>query len=535
MNLIRKYPLTAASIDLISEQVDSYLAELKMEGKNRRRIRLSMEEVLLKWRDSFGEEAVCTFKTGVRFGRPYIALELPEKPVDPLETEDEFGAWSLHMLGNIGLCPVYTYENGKNILLLKLKKPKRNPLVKLLGCVVLAMAVGFVGRVLFTDAFINAALEKLVNPIYDTFLGVLGSIAGPMVFLAVAWGIYSIGDLSVLGRIGKRMLGRYIGTTTLMTGFAALVSVLMFRLLFAAAGSGGSQLWSILYMLLDIFPDDIISPLLNGNTMQIILMAVMIGAALLVLGKQTKVVASLIEQINYVVQFLVELISNLVPFFIFVVLVQIIWSGSFGVVMQAWKPFIVFFLAAVLLMAARFLWVARINRVSPLLLVRKCAETFIVALATASSTAAFGTVSNCCERKLGVKGSLVSFGLPLGIVFYPPFCAIYFLIINFYMAECYNVPVSLVWMLIAVIISVILAIASPPIPGGTLTCYTVMFTQLGIPAEALAVALALDVLFDFMATALNMVLLELELAQQAKNLNMLDEAVMKRPASAARG
>ena len=534
MNIIQKYPLTAASIDLISEKVDACLSELKMEGKNRLRIRLSMEEVLLKWRDSFGEEAICTFKTGVRFGKPYISLELPEKPMDPLEAEDEFGNWSLRMLGSIGLCPVYTYEKGKNIVLLKLKKPKRNPLVSLLGFVALAMAVGFAGRMLLPEAVINATLENLVNPVYDTFLGILGCVAGPMVFLAVTWGIYSIGDLSVLGRIGKRMLGRYVGTTLLMTGFAALISMLMFRLGFAAFGSGASHLGTVLNMLLDIFPDNIISPLVDGNTMQIILMAIMIGAALLVLGKQTSAVASLIEQINYVVQFLVELISTLVPFFIFIVLVQIIWSGSFNVVIQAWKPFAVFFAAALLLLAARFLRISQLAKISPLALIRKCSETFVIALATASSTAAFGTVTNCCERKLGVKNSLVSFGLPLGIVFYPPFCAIYFLIINFYMAECYGVQVSLIWMLIAVLISTILAIASPPIPGGTLTCYTVMFLQLGIPADALAVALALDVLFDFMATALNMVLLELELTQQAKKLNMLNEAVLKQPASPAR-
>ena len=29
----------------------------------------------------------------------------------------------------------------------------------------------------------------------------------------------------------------------------------------------------------------------------------------------------------------------------------------------------------------------------------------------------------------------------------------------------------------------LLAIAAPPVPGGSLTCYTVLLTQLGIPAE----------------------------------------------------
>lgn len=66
MNTIQKYPLTAASIDAIAELAEQQLSALKMESQNRLRIRLSMEEILLKWRDAFGEDAVCTFRSGVR-------------------------------------------------------------------------------------------------------------------------------------------------------------------------------------------------------------------------------------------------------------------------------------------------------------------------------------------------------------------------------------------------------------------------------------------------------------------------------------
>lgn len=526
-----KYTLTGSSIDEIAEKLDAYLGTLKMDSGNRTRIRLSVEDILLKWRDHFGEETLCRMKTGVRFGRPYLSLEVQGASFDPLREEDEFGDWSKRMLGNIGLVPVYSYENGLNTVTLRLKKPRRNPIIGLIGCICAAILTGILGKFLLPQNVISIALDNVIAPVYDTFLGILGCIAGPMVFLAVAWGIYSIGDLSTLGRIGKRMLTRFIGTALLMTSFAAAASLLLFKLKFSATGTSSSQLWSIFQLILDFFPTDIISPLMNGNTLQIILMAVMVGGALLVLSKQTKAVAALIEQINYIVQYLVELISLLVPFFIFIVLVQIIWSGSYNVVVEAWKPFAAFFLIAALILVFRFVYTGRANKVSPLLLVRKCLETFVVALTTASSTAAFGAASSCCEKKLGIHNNLVSFGIPLGIVFYPAATAIYFLLINFYMAECYAVEISIVWMLIAVFISTILAIASPPIPGGTLTCYTVMFLQLGIPTQALAVTLALDVLFDFIATALNMVLLELELTQQAKKLNMLNQNLLQKASS----
>ena len=86
---------------------------------------------------------------------------------------------------------------------------------------------------------------------------------------------------------------------------------------------------------------------------------------------------------------------------------------------------------------------------------------------------------------------------------------------------------SATWIILAIFTGVILAIASPPIPGGTLTCYTILFMQLGLPEEGLVVALALDVLFDFIATGVNMFCLQMELLIQAKNTGMLNPKKIK--------
>ena len=85
------------------------------------------------------------------------------------------------------------------------------------------------------------------------------------------------------------------------------------------------------------------------------------------------------------------------------------------------------------------------------------------------------------------------------------------------------------WFVLAIFSAVVLSIASPPIPGGTLTCYTIMFSQLGLPEEALVVALALDVLCDFFATGMNMFCLQTELVIQAKGMGMLDETCLHKP------
>lgn len=95
------------------------------------------------------------------------------------------------------------------------------------------------------------------------------------------------------------------------------------------------------------------------------------------------------------------------------------------------------------------------------------------------------------------------------------------------MAENYQTEINLSWMLTAILLSGILAIATPPIPGGGLTCYTVMFLQLGIPEEALALTMTLDLIFDFMATAASQTFLQAELILQADKLELLNRNVLQ--------
>ena len=53
----KEYDLSPYSIDEISEHLDESLEKFGAEWRNRFRIRLSVEEALLRMRDRFGEDA----------------------------------------------------------------------------------------------------------------------------------------------------------------------------------------------------------------------------------------------------------------------------------------------------------------------------------------------------------------------------------------------------------------------------------------------------------------------------------------------
>lgn len=529
VELNKSFALENISIDEISEYTVLFLQELNMEQKNQLRIRLLVEEILLDWQTRFGTSSDCHVFMGKRLGRPILQMKIKGASFNPLEqSADEYGAYRGRLMANMGLAPSFSYENGRNIITFKMKKQKQKPILQLVYAIALGMLVGGFGMLL-PESIRFGILNRFLMPLYDTFFNLLGTIAGPMVFLSVAWGIYGIGDSATFGRIGKRMIVHFLYVFFGICIFATLFAIPFFDLHFSMHSDGASQLDTLFLMILGFVPTDLVSPFMQGNFMQIITLAAGMGSALLILGKQTEIVALAIEQINYVVQFLMEIISRLVPYFIFIVLVQMIWSDTLNMIFSAWKPMLVFGLCIVFLCIGMSGFAALRCGTNVKLLVKKCFPTFLLGMSTASSVATFGTCVSTCERKLGIKSHITSFGVPLGIVMFPPGTAIYFILICIYTAELYAVECSPVWFLLAIFTVGVLAVASPPIPGGTLTCYTIIFAQLGLPAEGLAIALALDVLFDFVATGMNMFCLQLELLIQAKKMGMLNEKILQKP------
>ena len=195
------------------------------------------------------------------------------------------------------------------------------------------------------------------------------------------------------------MILHFIGMTFLLSSLCTLASLPFFELNFVKHSGGTSQLSSLFQMILGFIPSDIVSPFQDGNSMQIIMLGAAIGATLLILGKTTEAVAKAIEQINYIIQFLMELVSNLVPYFIFIILVQMIWSGTLCVVLAAWKPVLVFLAAMLLLGVIMVLGAAIKCKVSPVLILKKGISSFFIGVSTASSVATFGNCSNVCEKK----------------------------------------------------------------------------------------------------------------------------------------
>ena len=522
-------PLDGGGIDTLSQLLSGALEQAGVNRKDTIRLRLAAEEILGLWRSRAERETVCTFRCGTRLGRMYIEITAPGSRIDPDEAAADMAGQLLcaNLLAQAGLSPVYSYQDGINRLALYPARPQKiSPLLQLLLAILSAVAVG--AALLALPDWAGEAAAGVVDPLFSALMGILQTLASPMIFLGVCWGIINIGDVHMLGRIGRTVLLRFLGAIFLLTAATAACLVWLFRPESGTAAMGENAAAQIYSMILGIIPANVITPFLEGNSLQIILMAICAGLVLLVLGEKTSALRALLGQVNTAVQFMMEIVSRYIALFIFVSLLSLMLSDAMSNLGGVVKGLALGIAACVAWPLLYALWASLRLKVSFPLVLRKLLPTYLIALSTASSSAALSSNLETCERRLGISGRIVHFAVPLGQVVFKTGAAVGFLVLAMGLAEFYGVAMPPSWVVTGVLTAALLAIAAPPVPGGSLTCYTVLLTQLGIPAEAIGLAVAGNVILDFFMTSCGISCLQSELMLSANKLGMLDREQLKK-------
>ena len=525
------FHLSEDAVGQISSLTAEALKEGDLEVYDVERLHLAVKQVLLKWLDVLGEGTEGTYRSGKRLGRQYINLSVLGPRVNPFGEDSgdcvlNGGNSVQTLLANIGLTPSYHYVNGENQIALMPKRKKVNPLIYLLCSIFAGVFVGLLCRE-FPYDIRHTISEVIVIPLFNTFIGLLIATALPMMFLSLIWGIYSIGDTATLGNIGKRVIGRYLGRIYFTLVICVLVCIPFFE--YAAGGSAvnGGEFTAIFSMILDIVPSNLISPFVEGNSLQIIFLAVAFGLAMLILNKKIPMIVQFVGQANNIIQLIMEWITALLPIIIFISILQLMLTDMLSDMSGLVKLFVIILLCVGANLVLMIMSVSIRRKISPVVLVKKLFPSFLVALTTASSAATFSTNMECCEKKLGIQHKLVNFGVPLGTAFSRPGHAAIFFCVCLFMADTYGVPITFSWIFAAILTCGLLALAVPPVPGGGIACYSILFLQLGIPVEALGIAVVLEIVLDFLSTSLNMVAVPIDMIHVAGKLDLVDEKVMR--------
>ena len=527
MRKIVTMKLDNEGIDTAAERLVSFAPSDGVTRKNVLRTRIFLEEVMARYQQEFGEDAEVLFEenTGIRYLRVAVKIKGPE--FDPFSNErgDESDSELIivKMLDMEGIAPAWTYRNGYNILSVSFLK-KRSTISRLVFALILSVVLGTLFHIIPGQAGLVLA-QKVFQPIYNSFNGIISFIAGPLIFLTVLLGVVSVGSVSGLSKIGKRLLVVFLS-------FLALSAVAVFfctlPFIHLASESGPMLDYSELYqMVLDILPNNLVAPFLNGNSLQIVCIAIFSGVAMLFLSEKVIDLKRLLEQLNFVVQWLMNLISQLVPAFIFINVFNLIVNGQAKTIISAYKLLLMFLISIAAVLVLSLLSVSIREKVSPLLVFTKNLPAALIGLTTASSSAAYSQNIRTCRRELGISETVTNIGISLGQTVFKPGVYLDLFLLGVFCAEFYSVPLSLGKLISFALFCYILSIAAPPVPGGGLTCFALLTAQLGLPGDAVALMCTLGIIPDFLVTSLNMCTLQQALVLIDGSLGTLDRSVLK--------
>ena len=102
-----KYELNLTNIDGASKTVTDFLSNEKVASKEVQRIRLSVEEILLKYLDSLNSGTSFEIVTAKRFRTLKIELVIAGDSIDPFADDDGGGTILNNLLSDFGLAPAW--------------------------------------------------------------------------------------------------------------------------------------------------------------------------------------------------------------------------------------------------------------------------------------------------------------------------------------------------------------------------------------------------------------------------------------------
>ncbi len=490
-------------------------------------VRLGVEETLLRFRDCYGTENECSIKCYKRRNTLRFDIAQRGSHTDPLVYDDI--ELSNGILEKLGLKPRYSYNTRKAVNIVTVPvhlPPRKNALfIHLIVAVLLALLTGWIVNALpsgIRDNYIMPAYTELFKKLSAIF----AALATPLVFFAVINGINGIGDITSFGKIGVRLLRRM-----LFTYFMAMVIMIGLGLPFGlvkvnAFSSGENAFVQLLTLVLDMIPSNLVEPFRIDNDLQVIVLAIFVGFAMLLMGERISRIRDFCSEIGDLVNNMMLLICKTLPFFVYLGLSNIILGKRFENISKVSQILVISLVGAAIVIGITIVRTVVMTRCSVKRLFSAQLPSLMINLTTSSQVSALPESIKCCKEKFGIDPKLVDFGLPLGVVIYMPNGAIMLGALAWVLTVMSHGPVDVTTLLKIAFVATVIAIAAPPIPGSAFAVMPILFSACGTDLSMMPLAVIVASTVGYFLPAMNGYCLQLELLMTAWKSDMADKSIL---------
>lgn len=353
-------------------------------------------------------------------------------------------------------------------------------------------------------------VNTYIKPLGIIFLNLLKFIVVPLVLFSIMAGILSMNDVSKVGRLGLRALLYFMATTLFAVTLGLVVPSLLKGILplihinlDATAEVIDTPQLSVMDQIVNMFPSNILAPVSSMAMMQVIMIALFFGIAMVHVGEKGEMARKVTLSFNDVVCKILEYIMALAPIGVFCMLTPVVVDNGPAVlgsyIALLGLAYLCFAIHAGVVYSSA---VGLIGRMSPLKFFKGMQSAMLFAFSSDSSVATLPYTMQCTE-KMGVGKEIGRFVLSLGATINMDGVAIYLGVASVFMAACCGIDLTLSQYMAIAFASTVASIGTPGIPGGSLALMAMVFASAGIPVECVAVAAGIDRIIDMGRTVMS--------------------------------
>ncbi|MFU9076000.1 dicarboxylate/amino acid:cation symporter [Proteus sp. LHD240705] len=370
-------------------------------------------------------------------------------------------------------------------------------------------------RVLYVQVIIAIILGILLGhfypdvgesfkPLGDGFIKIVKMIIAPVIFLTVVTGIAGMNNMKTVGKVaGKSMI--YFLTFSTIALVIGLITANIIRpgdglnISPESLDSSRVEMYvtqahssSLVSFLMNIIPDTIVSPLVNGNILQVLFVSVIFGLALASIGSQGEPVLKFLQHLCDPVFKMVGMLMKLAPIGAFGAMAFTIGKYGISSIGNLMLLVITFYLTALLFVLVVLGAVAKYNGFSILSLIKYIKDELWLVLGTSSSEAALPTLMSKMEQ-LGCKKSVVGLVIPTGYSFNLDGTNIYMTMAALFIAQATGVDLSLTEQITLLFVAMISSKGAAGVTGaGFITLAATLSVVPSVPVAGMALILGID-------------------------------------------
>ncbi len=369
--------------------------------------------------------------------------------------------------------------------------------------------IGMVAGILIGLCFLkNPGFTKdYLKPIGTIYINLLKFLVVPVVLFSITDGVVSLKDLKRVGSVGLRTFVYYMFTTAIAV-VIGLVLANIFKGAFPVLQTSGLEYEakespSVMQVIVNIFPDNLLKPMVSADMLPVIVIAIFLGAGILAAGEDGIPVGGAVSRLNKVIMQVMMMIIKFTPIGVLCLMANVVAENGPSIVGNLLIVICVAYLGYIIHVVVVYgLSVRFLSGMNPIKFFKGLAPAMICAFTTTSSNATLPLNIECCN-KMGAEPEISAFVLPLGATINMDGTAIYQAVAALFIARCYGVDLTLGQMAMIVLTATLASIGTAGVSGAGMIMLAMVLESVGLPVEGIAIIAGVDKLFDMGRTTLN--------------------------------